>query len=52
MDKPSENTHCLKDGKPCAPDGNGGCQACDDNKGGYNWLPIDVGSNPSGGEKS
>lgn len=24
------NPACLKDGKPCAPDGDGGCVACDD----------------------
>jgi hypothetical protein len=42
MDKPTHNQHCLKDGKPCAADGNGGCQCCDDNKGGYNYEPVDT----------
>jgi hypothetical protein len=31
----TENEGCLRDGKPCAPDGAGGCYACDDLRGGY-----------------
>ena len=31
----AENAGCLKDGKPCAPDGEGDCVACDDGLGNY-----------------
>jgi hypothetical protein len=44
MDKPKRNQHCIKDGKPCVPAGDGGCMACDDCAGNYNQSPVDIDS--------
>jgi len=33
------NEACLKDGLPCAPNGDGGCVACDDGRGHYLRQP-------------
>jgi hypothetical protein len=43
----TRNKHCLEDGKPCVPAGDGGCMACDDSQGNYNQEPVDCNDWPA-----